>query len=538
MAGLLDALNTDEARLGLSLLAAGGYSPTPQSFGQRVQGALQSVEAQKRGAMQGKLMQSQIDENASQAQQRQQQIELARRRQAERDAMLGFGRPDAGQGGLLSPTPASASPGATAQSAPLSQPTPEQQAALSQVPPPPPQVQTKLEQLSQQFKIPLDALKFDVVFNDGKGLAEMVAKRGTPDMQVSNGYAYDKNQLGAGFMPSLTTSTTGQTSMTRIGPDGMPVVSAPEGALKTYGAYKDAEAGRKPIEVYNPETGRKEFRSELDVVRPQGAPAPMAGPAGNVQSPAYAGGSREGANAESVRMMESELQNPNLNPADRAGIQREIARMKQQTPAAFAAGPSAAEAAATKAAEARAVDTAKADVVRDTAKTGEVKKASMMIGQVDRALELLKSGPTGSGVGAALDAAGGLLGVSSKSADLASQLETLSGWLVANVPRMEGPQSNFDVENYRTMAGTVGNRAKPISTRIAAAEEVKRLQSKYANLNGGAAPKTSGATGDWGGKSKVMDSLPTANASNMGQRMRDTTTGKILRSNGMQWKEE
>lgn len=370
MAGLLDALNTDEARLGLSLLAAGGYSPTPQSFGQRVQGALQSVEAQKRGAMQGKLMQSQIDENASQAQARQQQIELARRKQAERDAMLGFGRPNAGQqGGLLGGSAFSSAPAQAAQPGALA---PEQQAALSQVPPPPPQVQTKLEQLSQQFKIPLDALKFDVVFNDGKGLAEMVAKRGTPDMQVSNGYAYDKNQLGAGFMPSLTTSTTGQTSMTRIGPDGMPVVSAPEGALKTYGAYKDADAGRKPIEVYNPDTGRKEFRSELDVVRPAGAPAPMAGPAGNVQSPAYAGGSREGANAESVRMMESELQNPNLSPADRAGIQREIARMKKQTPAAFAAGPSVAE--ATKAA------TDKEYAVNATKDIGETRKTIMNAG--------------------------------------------------------------------------------------------------------------------------------------------------------------
>ena len=33
----------------------------------------------------------------------------------------------------------------------------------------------------------------------------------------------------------------------------------------------------------------------------------------------------------------------------------------------------------------------------------------------------------------------------------------------------------------------------------------------------------------------LLDALPTANTSNKGQRIRDTTTGKILKSNGMSW---
>lgn len=37
---------------------------------------------------------------------------------------------------------------------------------------------------------------------------------------------------------------------------------------------------------------------------------------------------------------------------------------------------------------------------------------------------------------------------------------------------------------------------------------------------------------------KTLSSLPTPNASNKGQRIRDTVTGKVLVSNGMQWKEE
>lgn len=99
-----------------------------------------------------------------------------------------------------------------------------------------------------------------------------------------------------------------------------------------------------------------------------------------------------------------------------------------------------------------------------------------------------------------------------------------------------------------------------------AVQELIALQSTVASLDPGQSPKqltqsldkikkhykrwgevveqaqngAGGASGGWGDKPKgnVVDALPTANASNKGQRIRDTTTGKILRSNGMQWKEE
>lgn len=64
--GLLDFLNTDESRLGMGLLAAAGPSATPMSFGQRLQGAMSDIEAQKLQKMRGGLLQSQIDENTAQ----------------------------------------------------------------------------------------------------------------------------------------------------------------------------------------------------------------------------------------------------------------------------------------------------------------------------------------------------------------------------------------------------------------------------------------------------------------------------------------
>jgi hypothetical protein len=75
--------------------------------------------------------------------------------------------------------------------------------------------------------------------------------------------------------------------------------------------------------------------------------------------------------------------------------------------------------------------------------------------------------------------AGRLVGQSTPGAQRAGQLESLSGWLVANVPRMEGPQSNFDVQNYMTMAGKIGDRTVPVKERLAALDQVRELQKKY-----------------------------------------------------------
>ncbi len=120
------------------------------------------------------------------------------------------------------------------------------------------------------------------------------------------------------------------------------------------------------------------------------------------------------------------------------------------------------------------------------------KTGDKLLTALTQAEGILKSGPTGSGAGAVLDAAGRAVGVSRDAAVKAGQLETLSGWLVANVPRMEGPQSNFDVQVYTTMAGKVGDRTVPVRERLAALDELRKLQTKYKSLNQGAAPSGAG----------------------------------------------
>lgn len=148
----------------------------------------------------------------------------------------------------------------------------------------------------------------------------------------------------------------------------------------------------------------------------------------------------------------------------------------------------------TKAEEAGAVAKAsaeaKAQVDLSTDKTKNVRTADKFLSAAQEAEKLLDKDPTGSGVGALADSVGRAVGYSSDSSQVASQLETLSGWMVSNVPRMEGPQSNYDVENYKTMAGMVGNRTVPVAERKAALKEVIKLQEKYKSLNGGgSAPK-------------------------------------------------
>jgi len=478
--GLLDALNTDEARLGLGLLAAGGYSPTPMSVGQRVQMAMQGMDAQKQNQLKTKLVQSQIDENSSQADMRKQQLLMSQRQMDMQNRLLGFGQPQ-GAGYMpaqpygvqnLPQAGTSDAPGQLGAATPGAQPTPlggGQQGGT-------------LEALSKQYGIPPEALQYDLVFNGGKGIAEMVSKRGTPDMQVSNGYAYDKNRLGAGYLPQLNVSQDGKTSMVRIGPDGLPIVSAPQGAMETFGGYQRAQAGYKPIKVYNPATGREEYSNEAAVSQPSGEAGMRTAVQGGM-------GADPMAIQREIKATQNDLMKP-LDATSRAALQSHLADLQaqaQRTPVPsgnVAAGPSAAEAAVQKANEAKAVDTAKADVVRDTSKTADSKRYGQLTAGVSRAIELLKAGPTASGAGSLYDAAQGFFGESNKGADIASQLDTLSGWLTANVPRMEGPQSDKDVANYRIQAAAVGDRTKPVSQRLKAAEELQSLQNKYAALNG------------------------------------------------------
>ncbi|MDR0203541.1 MAG: hypothetical protein LBJ40_15445 [Delftia acidovorans] len=346
MAGLLDFLSAPESQLGLGLLAAAGSG---QKFGPGLLSAVQYADSQRKGDLQQKLLQAQMDNYQSEIEARKLASVKDARQQAWIERLMG-GSPTQGQGaGFVG---AGGSPGA-ASGGGMSAPGAGGQGG-------------GILELARSLGIPEQAIQADMAFNGGKGIAAMIEKNGGRDMQVTNGYAYDKNRLGAGFMPSLTTSQDGKTSMTRIGPDGMPIISAPQGALETFNNYQSAQANYKPIKVYNPATGREEYTSEGAVVR--GNPAGRTQP--DARSPAYAGGSRSAAVNDQIEILRWEMNQPGRTQAEKDGNAREIARLqglgpRGQTEAPtslnYAAGPSAQETARNESNRAFGTNLAKLD---------------------------------------------------------------------------------------------------------------------------------------------------------------------------------
>jgi len=127
---------------------------------------------------------------------------------------------------------------------------------------------------------------------------------------------------------------------------------------------------------------------------------------------------------------------------------------------------------------------------KDSEAAKNVRMADRMLGLMPQAKALMGYGPDGkklpnstsptaSGAGAMADSVMNAIGVSTKGSDAAGALETLSGWMTSNVPRFEGPQSDADRLSYREMAGLIGDRTKPIATRLKAAETVENAMQLY-----------------------------------------------------------
>lgn len=129
----------------------------------------------------------------------------------------------------------------------------------------------------------------------------------------------------------------------------------------------------------------------------------------------------------------------------------------------------------------RETKTAEADVARDTARQTDIKTANKFLNIAARVKDVFNDGPTDSTVGSIADSAMAMVGKSTKGAESAQRLKALGGWLVSNVPRMEGPQSNFDVANYQVMAADVANDKLPLARRRAALESIEGMMQEVAS---------------------------------------------------------
>ena len=94
--GLLDMFNSDDGRLGIGLLAAAGPRADGAGFGQRLQEAMTGFQAQKDVDMKRKFMQAQMDNYASEIEQRKAAIVKQQQLQAMAQRIMGGQRPAMG----------------------------------------------------------------------------------------------------------------------------------------------------------------------------------------------------------------------------------------------------------------------------------------------------------------------------------------------------------------------------------------------------------------------------------------------------------
>lgn len=108
-----------------------------------------------------------------------------------------------------------------------------------------------------------------------------------------------------------------------------------------------------------------------------------------------------------------------------------------------------------------------------------VRDANTALDLLDQAEALLPMA-TGSFAGAALDRGAAAFGRSTEGARATAGLKAIGGQLTSKMPRMEGPQSDKDVQLYKEMAGDLANDTLPVETRMAALRVIRGLQQKYA----------------------------------------------------------
>lgn len=492
MAGLLDFLQTPESRFGIGLLAAAGPRADGAGFGQRLNEAMGMQDAYGQNQMRSKLLQSQIDENAAQAKMRTLQAEQAGKKQELLAGLLGgLGGVSTG-GGVNMGAPA----GGGLASLSLDQVTALMAQGID---------------LLEPWKIAQQGLKQDAgaYYKYGNGQTQYMPKlgegQGVMNGQVQNAPGYAESNAQTEGMKAAAVSAA-----------QYPYAVGQDAAKQRLGAQLD------PMKVFNPQSGREEYAPRSQVAQP---------PQQQFSGPGYAGGSAQAAAADQLRTMQSELDKLPANHPDRPAIMREMQRIGG-SPAqggAFAAGPSMDEKTQADVARERALGQVKADIQPTLQRQNKVAAASDMLSVI----EMLDKHPgreTATGASGVMDPRNYIPGTDAK--DFSVALDQLKGkTFLQAFESLKGGGQITEVE---------GKKATEAIGRLNTAQSDKAFKQALGDLRDvveGSMKRTSGEGGDKP-KGNVFDALPTANASNKGQRIRDTTTGKILRSNGMQWKEE
>ena len=183
----------------------------------------------------------------------------------------------------------------------------------------------------------------------------------------------------------------------------------------------------------------------------------------------------------------------NISEQSRRDLQRELKasqqefqREMQKSQQAFA-GQMAAQASADRR---YGIDQASADrraaLDAEKAKTAAKDPASKNAASGREVLTLLTEAEkylpdaTSSYAGYGVDQGLRVLGKATKGSQATASLRTIAGQIVSKMPRMEGPQSNFDVQLYTQMAGNLADPTTPLADKQAALKTLRDLNAKYA----------------------------------------------------------
>lgn len=494
MAGLLGNSWDDPKSMAVMQLAAGllGGGNFGQALGRGLGGYQQTMKDSRAQKLEDELMQYKRDEFKSTAKQRELKTAFAERLN---DLFTG------------------------AQEAPTINGKPVDMEALSVGPTMPDKPRYEIPQSKGRtdFNSAIADPKFQLTAKlAGYDLTD-IAKLAAPNWQNINGNLVNTNASGfqGGFQPGMHITPSGQAVLTVPGRDGLPMVGAAPGSLATMGAFQQQE---------------QEIKNRNTLLPPDyvdaSSGAPIGGSVGSylqgrTTAPSAPSGLQGLSPQDQARIMadaqKNGITNPTISPNWNYG---------QQAPAA----PRLQSKAEAAAAEVRAREEAKTETERKAANDSKAAQFSDFRGQLQRARDLLNAGPTQSGIGALADAAGGFLGYSLPGADVASSLDAVGAWLVQNIPKAPGAQTDFELREYQKAAGAVGDRSVPVKERLAKLKEAEAMIGIWEERTQGGKTVSNERPA-----ASAMPSLPTANASNKGRVILDQQTGQRLRSNGMQW---
>jgi hypothetical protein len=102
----------------------------------------------------------------------------------------------------------------------------------------------------------------------------------------------------------------------------------------------------------------------------------------------------------------------------------------------------------------------------------------------DEEIEDIIRKSTGSGIGAKADNLAEEFGMTTSGAINISKLGPVQEWATSLVPRMEGPQSNFDVDRYKAMAGDIANPKITVEKRLQAFKTLKGMLKEFLDSGG------------------------------------------------------